>query len=166
MSHNPGPVSPSASPPQDPEKPKRKILERLHILVVEDDRDSRSLIARFLRQAGARVTAVADAYEALEVIRQVRPDLLLSDIAMPGMDGHALIRQVRSSPSLFGFGSLVPAIALSAYAAHDDRVSALGAGFDEHLAKPVDFAAMLATITRVVNEKRAQGERKTDRPKR
>jgi len=147
---------------QTPDNSKRLVLQRLHILVVEDDSDSRSMIARFLQQAGARVTAVSDAFEALQVFRAVRPDLLLSDIAMPGMDGHALIRQVRSSSA--ALGALIPAIALSAFAAHDDRMSAIGAGFDEHLAKPVDFNAMLSTITRVVREKRATSERASAPP--
>jgi len=129
----------------------------LHILVVEDDADSRAMIARFLRQEGARITDARDAFEALQVFQLVRPDLLLSDIAMPGMDGHALIRQVRSSPPVLG--AFVPAIALSAFGSPDDRLSALGAGFDEHLVKPVDFGFMLSTITRVVRDKRAAFER-------
>ncbi|WP_394832092.1 response regulator [Pendulispora rubella] len=147
---------------QVPDGSKRLILQKLHILVVEDDRDSRSMLARFLQQAGARVTAVCDAFEALQVIRAVRPDVLLSDIAMPGMDGHALIRHVRSSPA--AMGALVPAIALSAFAAHDDRVSAIHAGFDEHLAKPVDFGAMLQAILRVVREKRDRSDKATIPP--
>ena len=141
---------------------RRPILQRLHILVVEDDADSRLMIARVLQQAGARVTAVRDAFEALEVFRAVRPDLLISDIAMPGMDGHSLIRRVRSSsPPL---GALVPAISLSAFGGPEDRVTAIVAGFDEHLVKPVEFSSMISTITRVVNDKRASYERPTIPP--
>jgi len=138
------------------------MLQRLHILIVEDDADSRIMIARILQQAGARVTAVRDAFEALEVFRAVRPDLLISDIAMPGMDGHSLIRKVRSSPP--ALGAMVPAISLSAFGGPDDRVSAMVAGFDEHLVKPVEFSAMISTITRVVNDRRADSERPTIPP--
>src|SRR6185295_1981821 len=110
-------------------------LRGRHILLVEDDVDSRELIAMFLEGCGAVVSSVGSAAEAMAAFRARRPDLVLSDIAMPGQSGYDLIREIRAHPRESG-GS-VPAVALTAYAAEEDVKRARGAGFDAHMAKPV-----------------------------
>ena len=87
--------------------------------------------------------------EALAAARHARPDVVVCDIAMPGDDGFALIREVRSLP--IDQGGRVPALALTAYARREDRAQALAAGFHVHLAKPVDPAVLLAELRRVVD---------------
>ena len=127
-------------------------LTRRRILVVDDDADARDLLAQILGQAGAVVTVAASADEALEVLRRWRPDVLVSDIGMPGDDGYVLIRKVRA----LGFeeGGQVRALALTAYARSEDRVLALEAGFHTHIAKPVDPLELTALIAGLAPERR------------
>ncbi len=132
-------VSPRASAAAAP-----ATLGGLKVLVVDDEPDALEPVRRVLQEAGAEVVAVASTEEALEAVRQQRPDVVLSDIAMPGRDGYELIRAIRAMPP--GRGGRVPAIALTAYAARADRERALEAGFDAHLAKPVEPAALIAAI--------------------
>jgi PAS domain S-box-containing protein len=108
-----------------------------HILLVEDDVDSRELIAMFLESCGAEISAVGSAAEALEAFGNRRPDLVVSDIAMPGKSGYELIRELRARPP--ESGGRVPAVALTAYAAQEDVSKAKRAGFDAHMAKPVEM---------------------------
>jgi signal transduction histidine kinase/DNA-binding response OmpR family regulator len=116
----------------------------LRILLVDDDPDARELIAAMLRRAGAEVTTAASAMEALGRLPIIRPDILVSDIAMPDQDGYGLIRQIRQLP--IEDGRELPAIAVSAYARAEDCARALAAGFQSHLAKPVDPAELLARV--------------------
>ena len=127
-------------------------LARRRILVVDDDADARDLLAQILGQAGADVTVAASADEALDVLRRWRPDVLVSDIGMPGDDGYVLIRKVRA----LGFeeGGQVRALALTAYARSEDRVLALEAGFHTHIAKPVDPLELTALIAGLSPERR------------
>ena len=127
-------------------------LARRRILVVDDDADARDLLAQILGQAGAVVTVAASADEALDVLRRWRPDVLVSDIGMPGDDGYVLIRKVRA----LGFeeGGQVRAVALTAYARSEDRVLALEAGFHTHIAKPVDPLELTALIAGLAPERR------------
>ena len=118
-------------------------LEGLTILVVDDELDSRTLLQRFLEEHGARVTLAVSAVEALVSIEQTTPDVLVSDIGMPGRDGYALIRDVRA---LQGPSGRIPAIALTAYARSEDRVRAMRAGYQSHLAKPVEPIELVAVI--------------------
>jgi CheY-like chemotaxis protein len=118
------------------------------LLVVDDEADARQLIEHLLRGAGAEVRVVASAAEALEAISSFLPDVLLSDIAMPVENGYELIRAVRSLPE--GAGGRVPAIALTAFARGEDRHRALSAGFQRHLAKPVDQGELLEVIRAVL----------------
>jgi CheY-like chemotaxis protein len=118
-------------------------LEGLSILVVDDEFDSRTLLQRFLEERGAHVTLAMSAAEALESIGHATPDILVSDIGMPGRDGYALIRDVRA---LRGPGARIPAIALTAYARSEDRVKAMRAGYQSHLAKPVEPIELIAVI--------------------
>jgi signal transduction histidine kinase len=116
----------------------------LRVLVVDDEPNTREMLALVLSGCGAEVTTVASAREALEALPRVRPDVLISDLAMPGEDGYALIRRVRALPA--EEGGRVPAVALTAYALAEDRARALSAGFQLHLPKPVDPAELAAVV--------------------
>ncbi|BAY16939.1 response regulator receiver protein [Anabaenopsis circularis NIES-21] len=111
-------------------------LAGLNVLVVDDDDDSRFYVTTVLESDGANVVAVASAASALEALIKLQPEVLVCDIAMPEEDGYTLIRKVRSlKPDQ---GGQIPAIALTAYGDTEDRVRALEAGFQTHVAKPVD----------------------------
>src|SRR6185503_12723327 len=105
-------------------------LDGLRVLLVDDEPDARELFAAALAEHGAAVTAVGSVSEALSTLAAVRPDVLVSDIAMPGEDGHALIRQVRA---LSAGGTGMPSVALSAYGGPEHRQQALAAGFQAHV---------------------------------
>jgi PAS domain S-box-containing protein len=122
------------------------------ILVVDDEADARDLLAEILGQAGADVAVVSSADEALDTLRHWRPDVLVSDIGMPGDDGYVLIRKVRAlGPEE---GGQVRALALTAYARSEDRALALEAGFHTHIAKPVDPLELTALIAGLAPERR------------
>ena len=123
-------------------------LDGLHVLLVEDDDDSRKLLGTMLKRYGARVTSTKSAKEALQVFEGELPDLLISDIGMPDEDGYELIRKLRSAPP--DRGGLVPAIALTGYASRKDRERALTAGYQQHIAKPIEQADMIAAIAALV----------------
>ncbi len=126
----------------------------LTVLLVDDEEDAREALRRILQQNGMLVTTAASAREACELVERLQPDILLSDIAMPGEDGLSLIRRVRMLP--LERGGQVPAIALSAYAGAEDRRRALLAGYQRHISKPVEPAHLLAAIATMV-EKSARG---------
>jgi CheY-like chemotaxis protein/anti-sigma regulatory factor (Ser/Thr protein kinase) len=111
-------------------------LRGLSVLVVDDDADGRALACEILEQHGADVRTAPSASQALRMLQSGSPppDVLISDLGMPQVDGYELIRRVRSLPA--DSGSMVRAIALTAYASASDRRKALGAGFDLHIAKP------------------------------
>ena len=119
-------------------------LTGVRALVVDDDRDARDLVAEVLRSRGAAVRTVASANECLDAIDREVPDVLLTDIAMPGTDGLDLIRQVRARSS--ERGGAVPAVALTAYARLEDTERSLSAGFHVHLSKPIDLDELLSTV--------------------
>jgi PAS domain S-box-containing protein len=123
-------------------------LGGVKILVVDDEPDGRSLIERLLRDCDATVTTAGSAGEAMERVVRERPDVLLSDIGMPKEDGYALIRRVRD---LDGEKGRIPAIAVTAYARAEDRVKAIQAGYQMHLAKPVEGAKLVEAVARLVN---------------
>jgi signal transduction histidine kinase len=120
------------------------VIDGLRIVAVEDEPDALDLLVVVLEQCGAKVKAVRSAGEALEAVQRVLPDVLISDIGMPGEDGYALIQKVRALPP--GAGGRIPAIALTAFARAEDRTRALRAGFHAHIAKPVEAAELLAVI--------------------
>ena len=120
-------------------------LANLHVLVVDDDVDARDVLRLGFEHAGARVTLAASAPEALAALATTRVDALVSDIAMPGMDGYDLIRAVRAEVR----GRAIPAVALTAYARVEDRQRALAAGFQLHVAKPIDPAAVVHAVALV-----------------
>ncbi len=121
-----------------------RALSRLTILVVEDDPDARELLQAVLEQHGATVSAADSVARAMELFEGMRPDLIISDIAMPEEDGIAFVRKLRSrSPEA---GGRTPAIAVSAFVAASDRLRALAAGFTHYLHKPVDFEKLSSAI--------------------
>lgn len=111
-------------------------LAGLEVLVVDDNEEASTVLAVVLSDRGASVRASSDAEAALHLVRARRPDVLISDIGMPGKDGYALIREIRLSDAARGVSRL-PAIALTAFARDEDRLQALEAGFDAHCAKPL-----------------------------
>lgn len=130
-----------------------KALDQLRILIVDDDDDARDLLSTVLRHRGANVIAAANAREAFEALCRERPDVLVSDIAMPGEDGFGLIARVRALPELEG--GATPSIAVTAFATSTDRRRALSAGFDAWLPKPVDHDALVTLITEVHGQRRS-----------
>lgn len=119
------------------------ILAGLHVLVVDDDSDTLELLRMALTQRDAKVTAVGSTDEALEALRSVLPDVLVSDIAMPGSDGYDLIKAMRASETSSRF---VPAVAITAYAKEEDRERALASGFQHYVPKPVELSELIAAV--------------------
>jgi PAS domain S-box-containing protein len=115
------------------------------VLVVEDHDDARELVTGVLEGAGARVISASTSEEAIERVAHTRPDLLVADIGLPGEDGYALLRRLRSL-----HGADVPAIALTAYARAADRARALAAGFQHHVVKPIDPRQFVAVVVATV----------------
>jgi PAS domain S-box-containing protein len=119
-------------------------VQGLRVLVVEDEPDTREMIQRFLEEQGAAVFTAIAADEALRQMVTVRPQILISDIGLPGMDGYELVQRVRALD--VEQGGMIPAIALTAFVRSEDRTRALQAGYQAHLAKPVEPAELLAVI--------------------
>lgn len=142
----PGPVSRLAP---DPPPAAIVALQGVRVLVVDDEEDAVALLAHILEAAGATVTTARSAGEALARLQIEVPDVLVSDVGMPGMDGLDLIRRLRQSP-VVALRTL-PALALTAYARMEDRLTALSSGFHMHLAKPADpseLALAVASLAR------------------
>jgi CheY-like chemotaxis protein len=114
------------------------------VLVVDDKADARNLVRRVLEDCGARVLLADSAKDALAVLCSERPQMLISDIGMPGEDGYELIRRVRQLPA--NQGGRTPAAALSAFARAEDRTRALRAGYQMHIAKPVEPTELTAVV--------------------
>jgi len=124
-------------------------LASVRVLVVDDERDSREFVAFVAEQAGAKVTALGSAIEALQLLSTTPFDILLCDIGMPDMDGYMLVRQVRALPP--EQGGQIPAIALTAYAGGFNKKQALAAGFQRHLAKPVEPNELVKAIVTLLS---------------
>ncbi|MFN2578169.1 MAG: PAS domain-containing protein [Pyrinomonadaceae bacterium] len=131
-------------------------LNGLRVLVVEDESDSRQLMTTILERCNASVTAVASVAEALVALEQLTPDILVSDIQMPGEDGYSFIRKVRAREARQN--GRIPAAALTAHAGVVDRMRALAAGFDIHVPKPVEPAELVAVIASLANRTRKYRE--------
>ncbi len=138
-------AAPSPAPPH-------RALAGLSILVVDDQADARTMVAETLRLEGARVTERDSAAAALDELRarDARYDVVVTDIGMPAEDGYSLVRKMRRAP----FGERVIAVALTGYASQRDREAALRAGFDVHVAKPVDFDEFVPLIARMARSVR------------
>ncbi len=119
-------------------------LAGVRVVAVDDDADARKLLSTVLTRCRAEVTVLASAAEALEAVRRIRPDVLLSDVEMPGEDGYSFIAKVRALPP--EEGGQTPAAALTAYARMEDRTKALRAGFQMHVPKPVEPAELVAVV--------------------
>lgn len=121
------------------------------ILVVEDDAGTRNALCRVLQSVGARVTATDNAAAAMEAVKQSRPELLISDIGLPGEDGYSLLRGLRKWEESKGLGP-TPALALTAFAGDAHRRQAMEAGFQQHVVKPIDPDQLLAIVNAMVTE--------------
>jgi CheY-like chemotaxis protein len=122
-------------------------LDGAHVLIVDDEADARELLRVILASTGARISEAQTAPEALRIYSEDRPDIILADVAMPGQDGYALMRAIRELAG--GEGGSVRAIAVSAYARREDRQRAIKAGFNDHVAKPVQLDDLYDAIERV-----------------
>ena len=122
-------------------------LAGVRVLVVDDEADTRDLLVFVLEPVGMVVKTAASAAEALKLIELFRPQLLISDIGMPGMDGYELIRAIRALPLQ---QSGIPALSLSAFSSDSDRQRSLEAGFNEHLTKPTDLERLVSIIAQII----------------
>lgn len=125
----------------------KTLLAGVCILFVDDQADVRELFGVALSQYGAMIQTVASASEALQALAQSKPDILVSDIGMPVMDGYMLLREVRKLP--IAAGGTIPAIALTAYAGEIDQQQALAAGFQRHLTKPIEPEVLVSAIAQM-----------------
>jgi CheY-like chemotaxis protein len=133
--------------------PSASRLNGLSVLVVDDHADSRELVTTILEGLGATVHSAGNAAEGLALLRTERPDVLVSDLEMPGENGYEMIQKVRALP--LGAGGLTPAVALTAYARSEDRIRVLAAGFQGHVAKPALPEDLAAAIAAAVGWKRS-----------
>ncbi len=119
-------------------------LDGLRVLVIDDEEDARALLAALLRERGAEVRLASSGREALDELPRLKPDVVVSDIGMPEMDGYSLIQQIRArAPAQ---GGRTPALALTAYARPEDVERALAAGFQHHMAKPIEPAELVKAV--------------------
>ena len=134
-------------------------LKGVQILIVDDENDARELMVAMLQEYGAIVRAVESADAALGILNGdgFVPDVLVSDVGMPGTDGFALVREIRKLPS--ERTRKLPAIAVTAYANPEDRVRALVAGFQNHIPKPVDANVLAIAIARLVASNQPPADR-------
>src|SRR5207244_3983621 len=121
-------------------------LEGVRVLVVEDDPQTLDVFTTLLARSGADVRPAASVREAVERVARAKPDVVVTDIAMPGEDGYALVRELRALEH--ERGGHLPVIAVTALATAEDRERALGEGFDDHLTKPVDPTDLIDAVAR------------------
>ena len=128
------------------------LLGGVRLLIVDDEPDARELLSAALTQMGARVQVVASADEALASIDRAPPHILVSDIGMPGKDGYALVQRLRAREAASSAADRIPAVAVTAYATADDVKRALAAGYDLHVAKPVDALTLARTLVGLLGD--------------
>jgi PAS domain S-box-containing protein len=126
--------------------PSAQLLSGVNVLLVDDDTDTLELMATALSKRQANVTAVSSAGDAIQAIRNNRPDVLISDIAMPEEDGYDLIERVRALED--GQSQTIPAVAITAYAKEEDRRRALSSGFQIYLAKPIELSELISVVAK------------------
>lgn len=131
-------------------------IQGLQVLVVDDNQDAREFLLTALEAFGAKVKVAASVSEAMVEIEQERPDVLVSDIAMPGQDGYDLIRQVRTLERSHP-GEFLPAVALTAFARKEDRAFALARGFQKYLSKPIEATDLVRTLAELAVSIPAKG---------
>jgi len=125
-------------------------LAGIRVLVVEDDPDTRDVVAVMLERAGAEVLHAASSAAGILVVEQARPDAIVADIEMPGEDGYAFVSKLRALPA--ARGGATPAVALTAYASLTDRLVALRSGFQVYVPKPVAPADLVTIVARLVGK--------------
>lgn len=130
-------------------------LANIRVLFVEDAEETSAALSLLLSRAGAEVTSVSNAFDALAAFQKDRPDIILSDIGLPEMDGYAMIRRVRS---LEGSSNQppVPAVALTAFARDVDKFAAIDSGFDDYLIKPVSTERLIQTLSKLIAVAKSQ----------
>jgi CheY-like chemotaxis protein/anti-sigma regulatory factor (Ser/Thr protein kinase) len=133
-------------------------LDGIRVLLVDDEASTSEAVQALLGSCGAVVRIASSAAEALGVLDEWKPDVLVSDIAMPGEDGYALIRKVRERHATRG--GRIPAVALTAYAKIEDRVSILAAGFQMYLSKPADANELVAVVSSLASRRGTNGHNK------
>jgi CheY-like chemotaxis protein len=139
-------VQPESEPPPFGDIPQQNLsLAGIRVLVVEDEPDARDLIKRLLEKSNADVVVVSSVGEALGALEAARPDVILSDIGLPERDGYAFMRAIRQR------GIRIPAAALTALARSEDRTRALQAGYQTHIAKPVEPVELIAAVAALAN---------------
>jgi CheY-like chemotaxis protein len=124
----------------------------INVLVAEDNAVNRELLRELLESRGYNVMEASDGQEALQMMEQTRPDILLLDLGMPVLDGFAVVRQIRKNPSL----ATLPVLAVTAYAMRGDRENVLNAGFDGYLSKPINARELSNELERLL-QKRQDG---------
>jgi two-component system cell cycle response regulator DivK len=123
------------------------------ILVAEDNPVNRELLRELLEQRGYSVAEACDGQEALKMLQENRPDVLLLDIGMPILDGYAVTREIRANPAL----ASLPVLAITAYAMQGDREKILRSGFDGYLSKPINAVTLMQELDRLLGEKKPAG---------
>src|SRR5690606_72859 len=158
------PAAPAVRVPERHDEPLHRLedvsqwLDGVRVLIVEDEPDTREFVRRLLESHGADVSEASAAEEALALYDRAQPDVLISDVGLPEIDGYELLRLIRDREDGNGF---IPAIALTAYAGSQDRMRALRAGYQAHLAKPVEpneLVATVATFRELMGARRARHE--------
>jgi CheY-like chemotaxis protein len=138
----------STLPPSARETPDGGRLRGVHVLVVDDNDDTRELIAMALEMEGAKVTQADSVPSAISAAASDNFDILLSDLGMPGEDGYELVRRLRAGEPT-SWARQMPAVAVTAFARQEDRLKALAAGFQEHLPKPFDVLSLVDLVARL-----------------
>ncbi len=124
-------------------------LKELRLLVVDDDPDTRKILATLFKLEGAEAMTVGSAPEAMEAMLYFKPDILICDICLPGEDGYSLLEKIRKL-SKQQIQPEIPAIALTAFVHEEDRIYALLAGFQSHVYKPIDLNKLVSVVTNLV----------------
>jgi CheY-like chemotaxis protein len=118
------------------------------VLIAEDNATNRELLRELLEMRGYAVVEACNGQEALDMVEQTRPDILLLDLGMPVLDGFAVVRRIRENPRL----AMLPVLAVTAYAMQGDREKVLNSGFDGYLAKPINARALEGELDRLASK--------------
>ncbi|HEY3592264.1 MAG TPA: response regulator, partial [Polyangiaceae bacterium] len=132
-----------------PSNPKAPDIRGARLLLIEDDESTRATIGEILSLAGAQVYAAEDSGTGMEQLRNMRPDILVCDIALPGENGLDFLSKVRRRPA--NEGGATPALALTAFASEEDRARTRAAGFQRHLVKPVDIEQLIGAVAELLH---------------
>jgi CheY-like chemotaxis protein len=146
------PKTPESAPRARPNAQPAEVtadLNGVQVLVVDDEPDALDLISAVLSEAGATVHTAGSAAEGLDSLKRARPDVLISDIGMPEVDGFCFMRRVRALPATQG--GEVPSLALTAFARDEDRARAIAAGYTTHVGKPVDPAVLASAVAKLTH---------------